>query len=80
MSDLWRVHPGGFIHYENAALYEDAKHRVLHSRRLRDYYEIILSNGVADNADHLRWVAKAPAADVAAWAQRVPTCIAKATE
>ena len=79
-SDVWRVYPGGFIRYENAFLYEEAKHRVLHSRRLRDYYEIILGDGVADNADHLRWAAKAPAEDVAAWAKRSPTRMSKATQ
>ena len=54
MTDLWRVHPNGLIHFENAALYEDARHRVLHSRRLRDYLGIIMGDGYADDAEHLQ--------------------------
>ena len=71
MTDLWRVHPGGLIHFENAALYEDARHRVLHSRRLRGYLDIIMGDGYADDAEHLLWVAKAKVSEIEAWAKQI---------
>lgn len=71
MTDLWRVHPGGSIHFENAFLYEEARHRVLHSRRLRDDLDIILSDGYADDAEHLEWAATAKVAEVEAWAKQI---------
>lgn len=71
MTDMWRVHPGGLIHFENTALYEAARHRVLHSRRLRDYLDIILSDGYADDAQHLEWVAKGKVAEIEAWAKQI---------
>lgn len=71
MTDLWRVHPGGFIRYENAFLYEEARHRVLHSRKLRDYLDIILSDGYADDVEHLEWAAKGKVAEVEAWAKQI---------
>jgi hypothetical protein len=71
MTDLWRVHPGGLIHFKNAALYENARHRVLHSRRLRDYLDIIMGDGYADDAEHLRWVAKGKTAEIESWANQI---------
>ena len=71
MTDLWRVHPGGLIHFDLADLYADAKHRVLHSRRLRDYLEIIMGDGYADDADHLRWVASGKVAEIETWAKQI---------
>jgi hypothetical protein len=71
MTDLWRVHPGGLIHFKNAALYEDARHRVLHSRRLRDYLDIIMGDGYADDAEHLLWVAKGKVSEIESWAKQI---------
>jgi hypothetical protein len=71
MSDMWRVHPGGLIHFDHAGLYAEAKHRVLHSRRLRDYLDIILSDGYADDAEHLRWVANGKTAEIETWAEQI---------
>jgi hypothetical protein len=71
MTDLWRVHPGGLIHFAHTALYAEAKHRVLHSRRLRDYLDIIIGDGYADDAEHLRWVAKGKVSEVESWAKQI---------
>lgn len=71
MTDMWRVFPGGFIRFKNAVMYANAKHRVLHSRRLRDYLDIILGDGYADDVKHLQWVAKGKAAEIEAWAKQI---------
>lgn len=71
MTDLWRVHPGGLIHFAHAAMYAGAKHRVLHSRRLRGYLDIILGDGYADDVQHLQWVAKGKVAEIEAWAKQI---------
>ena len=71
MTDLWRVHPGGLIHFENALLWEQARHRVLHSRRLQDYLDIILGDGFADDPEHLQWAATAKVAEIEAWAKQI---------
>jgi hypothetical protein len=68
---MWRVHPGGLIQFDHAALYEEARHRVLHSRRLRGSLDIILSDGFADDAEHLRWVASGKVAEIEAWAKQI---------
>jgi hypothetical protein len=68
---MWRVHPGGLIHFDRAGLYAEAKHRVLHSRRLREYLDIILSDGYADDAEHLRWVANGKTAEIETWAEQI---------
>jgi len=66
MTDLWRVHPGGLIHFDHAPLYAAAKHRVLHSRRLRDHLYIIM-DGHADDPEHLKWIAKGKTAEIEQW-------------
>lgn len=71
MTDMWRVHPGGMVHFENAALYAEAKHRVLHSRVMREHLDIILSDGYADDAEHLRWVVKGKVKEIEAWAKQI---------
>ena len=71
MTDLWRVQPGGLICFDLAGLYAEAKHRVLHSRRLRDYLEIIMGDGYADDAEHLRWVASGKVAEIETWAKQI---------
>ncbi|MBM4023013.1 MAG: hypothetical protein FJ284_12400 [Planctomycetes bacterium] len=71
MADMWRVHPGGLIHFENASLYEAARHRILHSRRLQGYLNIILGDGYADDARHLKWAATGKVAELESWAKRI---------
>jgi len=71
MTDLWRVHPGGLIHFAHAALYAEARHRVLHSRRLSDYLDIIMGDGYADDAEHLRWVVTGKTAEIESWAKQI---------
>jgi hypothetical protein len=44
---------------------------VLHSRRLRDYLDIIIGDGYADDAEHLRWVAKGKVSEVESWAKQI---------
>jgi hypothetical protein len=71
MNDVWLVHPGGMIHFENSALYAEAKNRVLHSRRLRDYLDIIMGDGYADDQKHLLWVAKGKVSEIESWAKQI---------
>ena len=73
MSDQWRVHPGGLIDFANAGLYARARHRVLHSRRLREYLDIIMGDGYASDTDHLKWVSLAKVADIESWAKQIRT-------
>jgi hypothetical protein len=54
----------------SAALYADARQRVLASRRLRPYLEIILADCWNDN-DHLRWVIKGKVQEIEAWARQI---------
>jgi len=73
MTDQWRVYPGGLIDFANADLYATARQRVLHSRRLREYLDIIMSDGYASDADHLRWVKTAKVAEIESWADQIRT-------
>lgn len=50
--------------------HEKARHRVLHSRRLRKYLAIIMGDGYA-GADHFKWVATARVADIEEWADQI---------
>ncbi len=71
MSDKWQVSPGGSVRFESAALYADARHRVLHSRRLRPLLAVILAEGFAADDDHLRWVVRGRVAEIESWARRI---------
>jgi len=71
MSTHWQVFPGGEVRWSLAALYAAARQRVLSSRRLRPYLEIILSNGYADDEDHLRWVVKGKVSEIETWAKQI---------
>jgi hypothetical protein len=73
MSDQWQVHPGGLIDFANAELYAKARHRVLHSRRLREYLEIIMGDGYASDPDHLKWVSTEKVAYIESWAKQIRT-------
>lgn len=71
MSNAWRVSPGGSVRFESAALYADARHRVLHSRRLRPLLAVILADGYAADDDHLRWVVRGRVAEIESWARQI---------
>lgn len=49
----------------------DAERRVLRSPRLLPYMKIIMANGYADSADHLRWVIRGKVGEIEAWAKRI---------
>jgi hypothetical protein len=67
----WQVFPGGAVRWSLATLYADARQRVLSSRRLRPYLEIILSDGYADDEDHLRWVVEGKVSEIETWAEQI---------
>jgi hypothetical protein len=52
-------------------LYSDAARRVENSPRLRKYKHIIMSDGYADDEDHLRWVIKGRVGEIKAWAKQI---------
>lgn len=70
---MWRVHPGGLVQFAHASLYSEAKHRVLRSRRLRDYLGVILDDMHSDDTEHLGWVAKGKSSEIEAWAKQKAT-------
>jgi hypothetical protein len=71
MTDSWIAPNGVQVRFSLAQLYADARHRVLHSRPLRPYHDIILSDGYADSEEHLRWVATGSVAEIESWAQTI---------
>ena len=74
MTETWRVHNNtGVVHvpYALAALHSAARHRVLHSRRLSPHLDIIMSDGYASDADHLRWVIRGKVGEIEAWAKQL---------
>jgi hypothetical protein len=70
MADAWKVY-GGMTEWERAPLYADARQRVLKSRRLSKYMDIILSDGYATDDDHLRWVIRGRVSEIEAWAKQI---------
>jgi hypothetical protein len=70
MADAWKVY-GGMTEWERAPLYADARQRVLTSRRLSKYMDIILSDGYATDDDHLRWVIRGRVGEIEAWAKQI---------
>jgi hypothetical protein len=52
-------------------LYFDAARRVENSPRLRKYKHIIMSDGYADDEDHLRWVIRGRVGEIEAWAKQI---------
>lgn len=68
--DQWRVgDQKTYVPYELAPLYAQARHRVLHSRVLRDHHDVLLCGLHAAEPGHLHWVCVAKAADIARWAE-----------
>ena len=70
MVDAWLVR-GYRLPYEHAPLWSAANHRVLQSRRLRDYLDIIMSEGYATDPNHLRWVIRGKVAEIEVWARQI---------
>jgi hypothetical protein len=74
MADAWKVY-GGMTEWERmmntASFYADARQRVLKSRRLSKYMDIILSDGYATDDDHLRWVVRGRVGEIEAWAKQI---------
>jgi hypothetical protein len=68
-SDKWRV-GNACIPYEYALLYADARYRVLHSRALRDFYDILLADGYVTDSEHLTWICRARVAELVGWARQ----------
>jgi len=56
--------------FESAALYSEARQRVLASPRLAKYMDILLAEGWADE-DHLRWVIRGKVSEIVAWAEQI---------
>jgi hypothetical protein len=56
--------------FESAALYSEARQRVLASPRLSKYMDILLAEGWADE-DHLRWVICGKVSEIVAWAEQI---------
>ena len=71
MTDTWRVYQNGSVPYGTATLYADARHRVLHSRRLAPHLDVILSDGYASDEGHLLWVVRGRVAEIEQWAKQI---------
>lgn len=70
-TEQWKVIPGGSVPYEIAVPYADARHRILHSRRLAPYLYVILSDGYASDLDHLLWVIRGRVTEIERWAKQI---------
>jgi hypothetical protein len=70
MVDAWLVR-GYTLPYEHAPLWSAANQRVLRSPKLREYLDIIMSDGYGSDPDHLRWVVRGRVAEIAAWAGQI---------
>jgi hypothetical protein len=68
--DAWLVR-GYQLPWEHAPLWADANRRVLGSRRLRPYLDIIMSDGYGSDPDHLRWVISGKVGEIESWAQQI---------
>ena len=68
MAEAWMVR--GYM-LKSERLYFDAARRVENSPRLRKYKHIIMSDGYADDEDHLRWVIKGKVGEIEAWAKQI---------
>lgn len=68
MTAAWMVR--GYM-LESERLYFDAARRVENSPRLRKYKDIIMSDGYADDEDHLRWVIKGRVGEIESWAKQI---------
>lgn len=66
----WSV-DGKKISHQNALLYSNAKHRLLHSRKLFPLTDIILSDAYADDEIHLKWVISGKMVDILSWARQI---------
>jgi hypothetical protein len=69
-TDKWRV-GNASIPYQYALLYADAKHRVLHSRAIRDFYDILLADGYVADHEHLAWICRSRVAELVGWARQI---------
>jgi hypothetical protein len=70
MVDAWLVR-GYRLPWEHAPLWSAANQRVLGSRRLRPYLDIIMADGYGSEPDHLRWVIRGRVGEIEAWAKQV---------
>jgi hypothetical protein len=68
--DGWMI-AGHTVPWYLAPLYGEARQRVLHSPLLSAYLDIVLSDGFADDEDHLRWVIKGRVKDIHSWAKQI---------
>jgi hypothetical protein len=76
MVDAWLVRGKREVPWSLAPLYADARHRVLHSRRLAPYLDIILDDAWADDEDHLRWVIRGRVGEIEGWAKTIAKGVA----
>lgn len=68
---LWLTHgPRVARPYESAVLYSDARQRVLGSKRLRPYLDIIFSDWAGGDG-HLRWVIRGKVSEIESWAKQI---------
>lgn len=68
MAEAWMVR--GYM-LTSERLYFDAARRVENSPRLRKHKHIIMSDGYADDEDHLRWVIKGRVGEIESWAKQI---------
>lgn len=79
MVDAWLVR-GYQLPYELATLWAEANRRVLGSRRLREYLDIIMDDAWGSDEDHLRWVARGRVGEIEAWAKGIRKDIENAAD
>jgi hypothetical protein len=70
MVDAWLVR-GYRLPWEHAPLWPAANQRVLGSRRLRPYLDIIMADGYGSAPDHLRWVIRGKVSEIESWAEQI---------
>ena len=70
MVDAWLVR-GYRLPWEHAPLWSAANQRVLGSRRLRPYLDIIMADGYGSEPDHLRWVIRGKVSEIETWAEQI---------
>lgn len=78
MSDGWIHYVGRGVRpvvvpWEHAALFADARHRVLHSPKMREYMGIIFDPAADWTTDetHLRWVLSGKVGEITEWAKAI---------
>ena len=69
-ADGWLI-AGNTVPWSLAPLYGEARQRILRSPLLSAYLDIVLSDGFADDEDHLCWVIKGRVKEIHSWAKQI---------